>query len=64
MPTLPRGDLIIGNTIVNMYAKCGILADSLRAFDKSKARNVVSWTTLIAAYVRTGHGKEALGMVL
>eukprot|EP01018_Ginkgo_biloba_P034752 Gb_24816 [translate_table: standard] len=53
-------DRFLGNTLVNMYAKCGSLVDARRVFDQTPERNVVSWTVMIAAYVRYGYADEAL----
>eukprot|EP00250_Pteridium_aquilinum_P020231 c24757_g1_i1 orf=614-2650(-) len=50
----------IGNTLVDVYAKCGSLADAQQVFDQQKNGNVVSWTALISGYVDCGFGKEAL----
>eukprot|EP01018_Ginkgo_biloba_P034750 Gb_24815 [translate_table: standard] len=53
-------DIFLGNTLVNMYAKCGNLVDALRVLDRMPERDVVSWTVLIAAYARHDHCEEAL----
>eukprot|EP01018_Ginkgo_biloba_P001468 Gb_24929 [translate_table: standard] len=48
------------NKLVSTYAKCGSLVDARRAFNQMPKRNIVSWTVMIAAYARQGHGQEAL----
>eukprot|EP01018_Ginkgo_biloba_P034802 Gb_21843 [translate_table: standard] len=53
-------DIFLGNTLVNMYAKCSNLADARRVLDQMPKRNVVSWTVMIAAYAKHGYGEEAL----
>eukprot|EP01018_Ginkgo_biloba_P031865 Gb_04144 [translate_table: standard] len=55
-------DLFLGNTLVNMYTKCGSLVDARRVLDKMPKRNVVSWTVMIAAYVSHGFSKEGLAL--
>eukprot|EP01018_Ginkgo_biloba_P003095 Gb_21016 [translate_table: standard] len=50
----------LGNTIMNMYVKCGSLVDARRVFDEMLDRDVCSWTVMIAAYSRHGLGEEAL----
>eukprot|EP01018_Ginkgo_biloba_P031739 Gb_11664 [translate_table: standard] len=55
-----KPDLFLGNTLVNLYAKCGSLADARRVLDGMPKRNVVSWTVLIAAYAKHGLAEEAL----
>jgi pentatricopeptide repeat protein len=56
-------DIFLGNSLVNMYAKCGSLEDARQIFDKMAERDVVSWSIIIAAYVQCGEGEEALGLV-
>eukprot|EP01018_Ginkgo_biloba_P023998 Gb_36142 [translate_table: standard] len=53
-------EIFFGNTLVNMYAKCGSLVDARRVLEQMPIRNVVSWTVMISAYVRHGHSEEAL----
>lgn len=53
-------ELLIINTLIDMYAKCGSLEDGRRVFDKSSRRDVVTWTAMIAAYVQHECGQEAL----
>lgn len=53
-------DLYVGNTLINMYSKCGSLETSRVLFDKLPMRDVVTWSALIAANVHHGHGDEAL----
>eukprot|EP01018_Ginkgo_biloba_P008721 Gb_40380 [translate_table: standard] len=55
-----KPDIILGNKLVIMYANCGGLVHALRVLDEMPARDVVSWTAVIAAYSRRGIGEEAL----
>ena len=50
----------LGNTLVDMYSKCGVLHKAREVFDLLPVRDVVSWTTLIAGYVQHGLGNGAL----
>ncbi|XP_024522536.1 pentatricopeptide repeat-containing protein At3g09040, mitochondrial isoform X1 [Selaginella moellendorffii] len=45
-------DVSIGNTLLNMYARCGSLGDARSVFDSITSRNIVSWTSMIAAYAQ------------
>jgi pentatricopeptide repeat protein len=47
---------ILGNAIA---AKCGMLGDAWRVFDKLPIRNVASWNTLITGYAQHGYPKMA-----
>ncbi|KAH7433391.1 hypothetical protein KP509_07G067300 [Ceratopteris richardii] len=53
-------DAILGNALVDMYAKCGALAKAKDVFDKLSVRDIVSWTSLITGYVKSGCSEEAL----
>ncbi|KAJ7515092.1 hypothetical protein O6H91_23G070800 [Diphasiastrum complanatum] len=55
-------DVVVGNTLVNMYAKCGCTEDAREVFDNMSERDVVSWTGMIAGYAQNGLGKEALAL--
>jgi pentatricopeptide repeat protein len=57
-----HGDTFLANKVLLVYAKCGVLADARRVFDRMPKRNVVSWTVMISAYARRGWGEEALAL--
>ena len=53
-------DVVLGNALVDMYAKCGALDKAREVFEKLPVRNVVTWSSLMAGYVQYGLGDEAL----
>ena len=53
-------NMIVGNALVDMYAKCGELVRAKGVFDELPARDVVSWTALISGYAQQGRSEEAL----
>ncbi|KAJ7540626.1 hypothetical protein O6H91_10G023400 [Diphasiastrum complanatum] len=57
-----QSDVIVGSTLVDMYAKCGCTEDARELFNNMSERNVVSWTAMIAGYAQNGLGKEALAL--
>ncbi|KAH8951758.1 hypothetical protein BDL97_09G046200 [Sphagnum fallax] len=52
--------VFVGNSLIDMYAKCGSLEDALKVFNKMPSRDVVTWNAMIGGYAIHGHGKEAL----
>jgi pentatricopeptide repeat protein len=55
-----ESNLIVGNSLVDMYAKCGSMEDAVRVFEKMPLRDVVSWNVIISGYVKCGQEREAL----
>ncbi|GJN12964.1 hypothetical protein PR202_ga31293 [Eleusine coracana subsp. coracana] len=55
-------DTIICNALIDMYAKCGRTTAARLVFDQMAGRNVVSWSSMIDAYGRHGHGEEAMDL--
>ncbi|KAH7429006.1 hypothetical protein KP509_09G027000 [Ceratopteris richardii] len=55
-----RQDPMIGVTLVDMYAKCGLLAKAQHVFHNLPCQNVISWNALITGYVEHGYGDRAL----
>eukprot|EP00250_Pteridium_aquilinum_P019581 c24490_g13_i2 orf=421-1401(+) len=51
---------LVGNTLVDMYAKCGMLVKAQEVFDELPVRDVVAWTSLIAGYTEHEWGEDAL----
>ncbi|KAJ7555628.1 hypothetical protein O6H91_05G047200 [Diphasiastrum complanatum] len=54
--------IFLGNTLVNMYAKCGSVLDARKVFDSMPEHNVFSWTNIISAYANHGQGEEAINL--
>ncbi|KAI3946988.1 hypothetical protein MKW98_003551 [Papaver atlanticum] len=52
--------LPINNALIDMYAKCGNLAEAKRVFDKMPKRNVISWTSMITGFGIHGNADSAL----
>ncbi|XP_057847917.1 pentatricopeptide repeat-containing protein At2g13600-like isoform X2 [Cryptomeria japonica] len=52
-------DVVIGNALIDMYAKCGSIHKARDLFDKMHNANVVSWTAMITGYTQDGDLDEA-----
>ncbi|KAK9124390.1 hypothetical protein Sjap_013992 [Stephania japonica] len=53
-------DLVVMNSLIDMYAKSESLGDSKRVFGEMGRRDIYTWTGMIAGYVQSGCGVEAL----
>jgi pentatricopeptide repeat protein len=53
-------DVFVGNSLVDMYARCGSIEDALRVFNKMPSRNVVTWNAMVLGHVKCGQGQKAL----
>ena len=59
-PGLLAKEVALSNTLVDMYAKCGVMEKALEVFDDIPVPDVVSWNALIVGYAQNGLGEEAL----
>jgi pentatricopeptide repeat protein len=55
-----ESDLFVGNSLIDMYAKCGSMEDTWRVFNKMPSCDVVSWNAMISGHVKCGQGQKAL----
>ncbi|KAH8944738.1 hypothetical protein BDL97_12G000400 [Sphagnum fallax] len=55
-----KSNVFVGNSLIDMYAKCGSLEDACRVFNKMPSRNVVTWNAMIKGHVKCGQGQKAL----
>ncbi|KAJ8431155.1 hypothetical protein Cgig2_026752 [Carnegiea gigantea] len=55
-------EVAIGNTLISMYAKCGLFTQALAIFHSLPSRNVVSWNALINGYAENVDAFHALEM--
>lgn len=60
---LMQKDIVIGNVVVDMYARCGYLAKANEVAENLPVRDIVTWTVLLAGYAEHGHCKEAMQCV-
>jgi pentatricopeptide repeat protein len=55
-------DIAIGNSLIDLYSKCGCLCDAEKIFCSMRNLNLVTWTTMISCYGVHGKGVEALSL--
>ncbi|GAV73138.1 PPR domain-containing protein/PPR_2 domain-containing protein, partial [Cephalotus follicularis] len=53
-------NIVVSSSLIDMYGKCEDVEGARRVFDLMECRNVVSWTSMIAAYAQNAKGDEAL----
>lgn len=56
-------DLQVGNTLIDMYAKCCCMSYAAHAFDKMLDKDFISWTTVIAGYAQNNCHIEAIKLL-
>ncbi|KAF8391975.1 hypothetical protein HHK36_022315 [Tetracentron sinense] len=57
-------DVVVETSLVDMYAKNGLLELASRVFDKMPYRNVVSWSALISGFAQNGFAGDALELLV
>ncbi|KAI5348589.1 hypothetical protein L3X38_001476 [Prunus dulcis] len=55
-------DIYVGTALIDMYAKCGSLANALRVFEDMPQKNEVSWNAMISALAFHGRAHEAISL--
>ncbi|KAL6603837.1 hypothetical protein ACP70R_044198 [Stipagrostis hirtigluma subsp. patula] len=56
------GNVIVESSTLDMYAKCGMMVDARKVFDRMKVRNAVSWCALLGGYCQSGEHEEVLSL--
>lgn len=60
MKTQFEFDLILQNSLISMYAKCGEIGDAYSIFSKMISRDLISWNSMIMGFSHHGLTSEAL----
>ncbi|KAG9445843.1 hypothetical protein H6P81_011971 [Aristolochia fimbriata] len=53
-------DQFVINSLIQMYAKFGILDSAVKLFEVAEVKDAVSWSTMIGGFVLNGRPKEAI----
>ncbi|KAG2322651.1 hypothetical protein Bca52824_015864 [Brassica carinata] len=54
--------VIVSNSLVTLYGKCGNIDDSTKLFNEMSFRDEVSWTAMVSAYAQFGRAIEAIDL--
>ncbi|XP_057852607.1 pentatricopeptide repeat-containing protein At1g08070, chloroplastic [Cryptomeria japonica] len=54
-----QSEIIVTNTLLDMYAKCGSMQKARELFDKMRSLDVFSWNAMITGYAQKGAVDEA-----
>ena len=49
-----KGNLFVGNGLINMYAKCGVIEKALDVFDGLDVKDIITWNTIINSLAMHG----------
>eukprot|EP00250_Pteridium_aquilinum_P017068 c23433_g9_i2 orf=217-2538(+) len=53
-------DPYVGNTLLDMYARCGLLEEAKEIFDHLPVQDVVAWNALLTGFNECEHAEEVL----
>ncbi|KAG0476314.1 hypothetical protein HPP92_013155 [Vanilla planifolia] len=56
------GSIVVESSMVDMYAKCGLVENSRQVFDRMINKNAVSWCALLGGYCQSGDFKTVLDL--
>ncbi|KAG9456045.1 hypothetical protein H6P81_000553 [Aristolochia fimbriata] len=57
-----ESNLFVGSALVDMYAKCGVMALASKAFEQTREKSLVSRNALIAGFVQNNYCEEAVAV--
>ncbi|KAF6134953.1 hypothetical protein GIB67_037480 [Kingdonia uniflora] len=55
-----KGNIYVQSSMIDMYAKCGSMEDSVKAFSEQENPNVVVFNALITGFAQHGKAREAI----
>ncbi|XP_073125444.1 pentatricopeptide repeat-containing protein At1g03540 isoform X1 [Henckelia pumila] len=56
------GNVFVDSSLVDMYAKCGLVEDSQHVFDRMNSKNSISWCALLGGYCRKGDFERVIDL--
>ncbi|KAK7340231.1 hypothetical protein VNO77_20929 [Canavalia gladiata] len=55
-----KADIYVGNALIDMYCKCGVVDKALEVFKEMRKKDSVSWTSMITGFAVNGFADSAL----
>ncbi|KAF8407898.1 hypothetical protein HHK36_007036 [Tetracentron sinense] len=55
-----KEDIFVGNSLIDMYCKCGCIEKALELFREMTEKDAVSWTSVICGLAVNGYANQAL----
>ncbi|KAK7313786.1 hypothetical protein VNO77_38987 [Canavalia gladiata] len=55
-------NMFVSNALMDVYAKCGEIENSMKLFQESADKSKVTWSTIIVGYVQLGDMEEAMNL--
>ncbi|KAM3682370.1 hypothetical protein ACB098_12G068500 [Castanea mollissima] len=55
-----KADVYVGNSLIDMYCKCGAVEKALEVFQEMKKKDSISWTSVISGLAVNGFADSAL----
>ncbi|XP_077219610.1 uncharacterized protein LOC143853757 [Tasmannia lanceolata] len=59
-----ESDILVATAVIDMYVKCGSLDLGRYLFERTREKDVVCWSSMIAAYGIHGHGRKAIDIFI
>ncbi|ONK56096.1 uncharacterized protein A4U43_C10F4090 [Asparagus officinalis] len=56
-------DVVVHNAMVKMFLECGGVEEATRVFEGMRVKDLVTWTTMIVGFVRSGEFNEGLKLL-
>ncbi|TXG49489.1 hypothetical protein EZV62_025364 [Acer yangbiense] len=56
------GNVYVGNALIDMYAKCGIIENAFDVFKSMDEKDLITWNTIIGGLAMHGRGAHALSL--
>nr|KYP76558.1 Pentatricopeptide repeat-containing protein At2g20540 [Cajanus cajan] len=55
-----KGNLFVGNALIDMYAKCGVIVSAVDVFNCLDVKDIITWNTIINGLAMHGYASDAL----